>query len=68
MKCPNCDVSFHPQMRNHIIGQNANGFNVFAYFQMCAECKQPILGVKETKSYYPLDSDVEGLTLLIKKS
>jgi hypothetical protein len=45
-------------MRNPIIGQNADGINLFAYFQMCPEC---IVGVKETKSYYPLDSDVEGL-------
>jgi hypothetical protein len=54
-------------MRNHIIGQNANNINVLAYFQMCPECKQPIVGVKETSSHYPLDSDVEGLTLLTKK-
>jgi hypothetical protein len=54
-------------MRNPIIGQNADGINLFAYFQMCPECKQPIVGVKETSSYYPLDSDVEGLTLLTKK-
>ena len=61
MKCPSCDVCFHPQMRNPIIGQNADGINLFAYFQMCPEYKQPIVGVKETKSYYLLDSDVEGL-------
>jgi hypothetical protein len=68
MKCPNCDVGFHPQMENHLIGENKRGINVFVFYQMCPECKEPITGAREARSgeYFPSSSDVEGLALLTK--
>ena len=69
MKCPACQVSFHPQMHNTLVGTNANNTNVYVYFQMCPDCKEPIIGVKEAKKdeFFLLASDVQGLILLTRQ-
>ena len=69
MKCPNCNVSFHPQMMNFFRGRNSRGANVHVFFQLCAECKEPIVGVKEQQpnEYFVGYNDIKGLTLMVKQ-
>jgi hypothetical protein len=66
MECPNCQTSFYPQMRTHLIGTNSRGMNVFVYYQLCSKCKEPIVGVRELKDLLALSIDVQELTLLTK--
>jgi hypothetical protein len=35
-------------MNNVLIGKNGKNNSVFAYYQMCPECREPILGIKES--------------------
>jgi hypothetical protein len=39
------------------------GMNVFVYYQMCPECKEPVIGVRELKDLLALSIDVQDLTL-----
>jgi hypothetical protein len=60
MKCPTCDISFFPDMQFSAIGRNGKGQYVYVYYQMCPECKEPIIGVKEGAP----SGNIEGVTLL----
>jgi hypothetical protein len=53
-------------MSNQIIGQNKNKVDVYVFYQICPECKDPIIGVREKRHDEIWVSDVEGLTLLKK--
>jgi hypothetical protein len=66
MDCPNCQTSFYPQMHTQLIGSNSRGMNVFVYYQMCPECKEPVVEVRELKDLLALSFDVQDLTLLKK--
>lgn len=63
MKCLSCGVSFDPQMHQNLIGRNANTNLVYVYFQMCPECKQPIVGVKEITTNSSM-LDYDGVMIL----
>jgi phage terminase large subunit GpA-like protein len=66
MECPHCQTSFYPQMHTQLIGSNSKGMNVFVYYQMCPECNEPVVGVRELKDLLALSIDVQDLTLLTK--
>lgn len=69
MICPNCNVSFHPQMTSQRIGRNSRDITVYVFIQMCPECKEPVVGTREQKPDEILvnDSDVQDLTLMVKQ-
>jgi len=69
MKCPACQVSFHPQTHNTLVGTNTNNANVYVYFQICPDCKEPVIGTKEAKEdeFFLLASDVQDLILLTRQ-
>jgi transposase len=66
MECPNCQTSFYPQLHTQLIEINSRGMNVSVYYQMCPECKEPAVGVRELKDLLALSIDVQDLTLLTK--
>jgi hypothetical protein len=53
-------------MRTQLVGSNSRGMNVFVYYQMCPEYKEPVVGVRELKDLLALSIDVQDLTLLTK--
>ena len=65
MICPTCQTSFHPHMSNLFIGKNGRNNNVFIYYQICPECREPIVGIKESLKgeVYLNPNDVEGLVI-----
>lgn len=66
LKCANCKRTFVPLMRTQLIGSNTRGMYVFVYYQLCPNCKEPIVGVKEQKDLAALNIDIKDLTLLTK--
>jgi hypothetical protein len=66
MECPNCQTSFYPPMHTQLVGSNSRRMNVFVDYQMCPECKEPVVGVRELKDLLALSIDVQDLTLLTK--
>jgi hypothetical protein len=57
-------------MRNSLIGTNAKGVSVYVYYQMCPECKEPIVRVREKRQDEFLSAspyDVQNLILLVKE-
>ena len=68
MKCPTCETVFHPHMNNTLIGKNAKNNNIFIYYQICPECREPIVGLKEALKgeIYLNPNDVGGLILLTR--
>jgi hypothetical protein len=55
-------------MNNQLIGRNKNNVDVYVFYQICPECKEPIIGVREKRhdEWVVLSTDVEGVTLLKK--
>jgi len=47
-------------MQFSAIGRNGKGHYVYVYYQICPECKEPIVGIKEGGP----SNNVEGITLL----
>lgn len=68
MNCPVCTTTFHPNMKNTFIGKNQMNVSIFLYYQICSECGEPIVAVKESSKgeIYMNPSNTEGLTFLIK--
>jgi hypothetical protein len=64
--CSNCQISFVPQMRTQLMGSNNSGMYVFVYYQLCPNCKEPIVGVKEQNDLDALNSDIKELKILTK--
>jgi hypothetical protein len=56
-------------MSNLFIGKNGKNNNVFIYYQICPECREPIIGLKESLKgeVYLNPNDVEGLIILTTK-
>jgi len=56
-------------MHNTLVGTNANNANVYVYFQICPDCKEPVIGTKEAKKdeFFLLASDVQDLILLTRQ-
>ena len=69
MECPTCLAQFHSKMNNAVVGKNKRNVNIFVYFQLCPECEEPIIGVKEAAKgeIYMNPNDTEGLLLLKKE-
>lgn len=65
MICSTCQTTFHPHMTNLFIGKNGRNNNVFIYYQICPECREPIVGIKESLKgeLYLNPNDVEGLVI-----
>ena len=66
LTCANCQTIFDPQMRTQLMGSNTRGMYVFVYYQLCPNCKEPIVGVREQKDLDAMNIDVQDLTLLTK--
>ena len=68
MKCPTCQTDFYPHMSNTLVGKNRNNVSVFLYYQLCPECKEPVIGIIEaTKGEaYLSPDDITGLILLTR--
>ena len=66
LTCPICQNKFHPHMNNSIVGKNARNNTIFVYYQICPECKEPIIGIKESikGEIYLNPNDVENLVLI----
>jgi hypothetical protein len=49
--------------------KNARNNGVFVYYQICPECKEPIVGIKESLKgeVYLNPNEVEGLVFLTKQ-
>lgn len=55
-------------MHNALIGRNKRNASIFVYFQICPECDEPIVGIKEATrgEVYMNPNNIEGLVLLGK--
>ncbi len=55
-------------MNNSLIGKNKRNTSLFVYYQICPECGEPIVGIKESSrgELYMNPNDVEGMVFLIK--
>jgi len=69
MQCPTCQSQFHSNMRNTLVGKNKRNASIFVYFQICPECDEPIIGIKEATrgEVYMNPNNTEGLDLLRKE-
>jgi hypothetical protein len=69
MECPTCKFQLHPNMNTSFIGKNKRNISLFIYYQVCPECGEPIVGIKESTKgeLYMNPNDIEGLILLIKE-
>lgn len=66
LTCPTCQNKFHPHMNNSIVGKNVRNNTIFVYYQICPECREPIIGIKESikGEIYLNPNDVENLVLI----
>ena len=55
-------------MSNSFIGKNNRNISLFIYYQICPECGEPIVGIKESTKgeIYMNPNNIEGLILLTK--
>ncbi len=69
MECPTCKLQLHPNMHNTLIGKNVRNISIFVFYQICPECGEPIVGIKESAKgeLYMNPNNVEGLIFLIKE-
>lgn len=69
MECPTCLTQFHPKMNNALVGRNRRNNSIFLYFQLCPECEEPIVGVKEATGgeIYMNPNNLDGLISLTKE-
>ena len=66
LTCANCQTIFVPHMRTQLRGSNTKGMYVFTYYQLCPNCKEPIVGVKEQEDLDAMNNDIEDLTVLTR--
>jgi hypothetical protein len=69
MECPTCQSQLHSNMNNALVGKNKRNASIFVYFQICPECDEPIIGIKEAArgEVYMNPNNMEGLVLLRKE-
>lgn len=69
MECPTCQCQLHSNMNNALVGKNKRNASIFVYFQICPECDEPIIGIKEATrgEVYMNPNNIEGLVLLRKE-
>ena len=70
LTCPICQNEFHPHMNNSLVGKNARNNTIFVYYQICPECKEPIIGIKESLrgEAYLNPNDVEDIVLISNRT
>ncbi len=68
MECPICQTNLHPNMNNALIGKNQRNISIFIHYQICPECGEPIVGIKESSKgdIYMNPNNIEGITFLTK--
>jgi hypothetical protein len=56
-------------MSNIFIGKTGRNNSVFIYYQICPECREPIVGLKESikGEVFLNPNDVEGLVILTRE-
>jgi hypothetical protein len=56
-------------MNNSLIGKNKRNTSLFVYYQICPECGEPIVGIKESSrgELYMNPDNVEDMTFLVKE-
>jgi hypothetical protein len=61
-------MPLNPNMNNSLIGKNKRNTSLFVYYQVCPECGEPIVGIKESSrgELYMNPNDVEGMVFLMK--
>jgi predicted metal-dependent enzyme (double-stranded beta helix superfamily) len=69
MECPTCQSQLHSNMNNALVGKNKRNASIFVYFQICPECDEPIIGIKEAArgEVYMNPNNIEGLVLWRKE-
>ncbi|MER5175985.1 MAG: hypothetical protein ABJB73_09455 [Candidatus Nitrosocosmicus sp.] len=69
MECPTCKLQLHLNMKNSFIGKNIQNISLFVYYQICPECGEPIIGIKESAigELYMNPNNIEGLVFLKKE-
>lgn len=69
MECPICQTNLHPNMNNALIGKNQRNISMFVYYQICPECDEPIIGIKESSKgdIYMNPNNIEDLIFLKKE-
>jgi predicted metal-dependent enzyme (double-stranded beta helix superfamily) len=69
MECPTCQSQLHSNMNNALVGKNKRNASIFVYFQICPECDEPIIGIKEAArgEVYMNPNNIDGLVLLRKE-
>jgi hypothetical protein len=68
MKCPTSQTDFYPHMSNTLVGKNRNNASVFLYYQLCPECKEPVIRIIEATEgeAFLSPDDINGLILLTR--
>jgi hypothetical protein len=56
-------------MNNALIGKNQRNVSIFVYYQICPECGEPIVGIKESSigEIYMNPKNTEDLVFLTKE-
>ncbi len=69
MECPTCKFNLHPNMRNSLIGKNKRNVSIFIFYQICPECEEPIVGIKESilGELYMNPNEEKGLIFLTRQ-
>jgi hypothetical protein len=65
LKCPSCNVAFHPQFTQQFLGFKKGSIPVYVCYQLCPSCDEPIMGYKA--GAYTSVLDATGLTLMMKQ-
>lgn len=65
LKCPSCNVAFHPQFMQQFLGFKKDLNPVYVCYQLCPSCDEPIMGYKS--GAYTSVLDATGLTLMMKQ-
>ncbi|MGA9150735.1 MAG: hypothetical protein WBZ36_09160 [Candidatus Nitrosopolaris sp.] len=48
LKCPNCKINFHPQLKYAYMGQNRAGVAGALYWQTCPGCDKFLVCIRES--------------------
>jgi len=56
-------------MHSTLIGKNVRNISIFIFYQICPECGEPIVGIKESPrgELYMNPNNIEGLIFLLKE-
>ena len=53
-------------MHTQLMGSSTKGMYIFVYYQLCPNCNEPIVGVREQEDLDASNIEIEDLTLLTK--